>query len=148
MPHVDGGEHPRVLDQVADTVAAECVNPPDAEVLCDVEVVFGQDVVAFGRVALEVPHEKEDRSSVLLATVDLVVDEMSDALLVDDHLRREVDRRDLPYLLAVEFMDQVVGNEFPDMPDAGQPLDQDRGVDVVVSQKGYCDVFHLRTALL
>ncbi len=150
MLHVDGREHPRVLDQVADTVASERVYPLNTEVFGDIEVVLREDVVALGRVALEVAHEEEGRPAVLLVAVDLVVGEVSGAPLVDNHLGGwEVEGGDLPpYLLGAEFVDQVVGNEFPDVSYAGQTLDQDRSADIALSQKGYSDVFHLRTALL
>jgi hypothetical protein len=73
---------------------------------------------------------------------------VSDALLVDDHLRREMDRGDLRDLLAPELIDEVVGNKFPDVPDARQALDQDRSAAGIIPEKFHDDVFHLRTTLL
>ncbi|KAF5028998.1 hypothetical protein DSECCO2_653230 [anaerobic digester metagenome] len=137
-----------MLDQVADAVSPERVDPPDAKSLGEVQVPLGQDVVALGRGALEVAHEEEDRHPILFAAIDLVVDQVGDALFVDDHLRREVDRGYLRYLLAAEFIDEVVGYKFPDVPDAGQALDQDRSAAGVIAKEGHDDVFHRRITLL
>src|SRR2546422_8061759 len=126
-----GTEDPRLRHHAAHPVPAEGEDAAHAEPLQLLEDEVAELVLAFRREALIVPRQEDQvRPVVPLDVVHLVVHELHLAVVLDEDLRREVLREDLRELDALQLVLQMLSRELADVPDAGQPFDEDRVVQL------------------
>src|SRR6058998_817964 len=138
-----GPEDPRLRHHAAHPVPAEGEDAAHAEPLQLLEDEVAELVLAFRREALIVPRQEDQvRPVVPLDVVHLVVHELDLAVVLDEDLRREVLREDLRELDALQLVLQVLGRELPDVPDAGQPFDEDRVFELRMVEVPDHDVVH------
>src|SRR6266581_159001 len=122
-----GPKDPRLRDHAAHPVPAEGEDAAHAEVLQLLQDKVAELVLTLWREALIVPREEDQvRPVVPLDVVHLVVHELHLAVVLDEDLRREVLREDLRELDALQLVLQMLRGELADVPDAGQPFDEDR----------------------
>src|SRR5213594_1090702 len=122
-----GPEDPRLRHHAAHPVPAEGEDAAHPELLQLLEDEVAQLVLPLRREALIVPREEDQvRPVVPLDVVHLVVHELDLAVVLDEDLRREVLREDLRELDALQLVLQMLRGELADVPDAGQPFDEDR----------------------
>src|SRR5437667_209838 len=122
-----GPKDPGLRDHAAHPVPAEGEDAAHAEVLQLLQDKVAELVLTLWREALIVPREEDQvRPVVPLDVVHLVVHELHLAVVMDEYLRREVLREDLRELDALQLVLQMLRGELADVPDAGQPFDEDR----------------------
>ena len=125
---VDRPEHPGLVHEVADAKPPERVDALHLQLFGNLAVLVGEEVVPLVGRALVVPDEEDDVPVFRLVTEQFVPGQPGKAVFIDDHLRGEIDRVDLPDLLGAEHLDHVLGDEFPYLADTGKPFDED-GID-------------------
>src|SRR3989449_832071 len=133
----------RLRVHAAHAVSAEGEDAPHAEFLKLLQDEIAQLVLPFRREPLIVPCEEDQvRPVVPLDVVHLVVHELDLAVVLDEDLRREVLREDLRELDALQLVLQVLGRELANVPDAGQPFDEDRVFELRMVEVPDHDVVH------
>src|SRR6266566_4249075 len=138
-----GPKDPRLRDHAAHPVPAEGEDAAHAEVLQLLQDKVAELVLTLWREALIVPREEDQvRPVVPLDVVHLVVHELHLAVVLDEDLRREVLREDLRELDALQLVLQMLRGELADVPDAGQPFDEDRVGQLRVVEVPDHDVVH------
>src|SRR2546427_6337470 len=136
-------EDPRLRHHAAHAVSAQGVDAAHAELLQLLQDEIAEIVLPFRREALVVPREEHEvRPVVPLDVVHLVVHELDLAVVLDEDLRREVLREDLRELDALQLVLQVLRGELADVPDAGQPFDEDRVFELRMVEVPDHDVVH------
>src|SRR2546422_8003818 len=138
-----GPEDPRLRHHSAHAIPTEGEDAAHAELLQLLEDEIAELVLPFRREALVVPREEDEvRPVVPLDVVHLVVHELDLAVVLDEDLRREVLREDLRELDALQLLLQVLGRELADVPDAGQPFDEDRAFELRMVEVPGHDAVH------
>jgi hypothetical protein len=134
-------DHAVLLDQLARRDAAHGDDLGDAELRRDIEERSGEAVLPGVLDGLVVADEDEQVPAGI-DRVNLDAREFRDPVLVDPDLWREVLGVDPSDGLALELLDEVFCREFADVADAGQPLDQNRIVELGIGQFLDLDLVH------
>src|SRR5437773_5051214 len=138
-----GPEDAGLRDHPAHPVPAEGVRELHPEARDLLQDAVAELVLPLRREPLVVPDEDHEVPPPLpLHVVELVVHELHDPVLLDEDLGREILREHLRELDGLQLVLQVLRRELPDVPDPGQPLDEDRVVQLRVLEVPHDDVFH------
>src|SRR2546425_1589215 len=138
-----GPEDPRLGHHAAHAVSAEGEYAAHAELLQLLQDEIAQLVLPLRGEPLVVPREEDQvRPVVPLDVAHRVGHELALAGVLDEDLRREVLREDLRKLDSLQLVLQVLRRELANVPDAGQPFDEDRVFELRMVEVPDHDVVH------